>query len=169
VNQCNNLGNCAHNVRCLAMSKTIAIFVAAAVSAVAALPYTVASAAPAGGAFAIKNAAPIAVENARWGGGWHGRGWRGGGWRGGGWGGGGWGWGVGGGLLPGRSSGGRSRTPYYGGLLRADPPWTGIDRMPGYLRRTRGGDGHGIPYATSRTIQIPTVYGQRWLVTDPCP
>ena len=58
-NQCNNPGNCAHNVRCLAMSKTIAIFVAAAVSAVAASPYTVASAAPAGGAFAIKNAAPI--------------------------------------------------------------------------------------------------------------
>ena len=42
MNQCNNPCNCAHNVRCLAMSKTIAIFVAAAVSAVAASPYTVA-------------------------------------------------------------------------------------------------------------------------------
>ena len=56
------------------MSKTIAIFVAAAVSAAAASPCTVASAAPASGAFAIKNAAPISVENARWVGGWRGGG-----------------------------------------------------------------------------------------------
>ena len=100
------------------MSKTIAIFVAAAVSAVAASPYTVASAAPAGGAFAIKNAAPISVENARWVGGWRGGGWRAaaGGWRGGGW-----GWGVGGGLVAGAIIGGALAAPYYGGYYGGGP------------------------------------------------
>ena len=100
------------------MSKTIAIFVAAAVSAAAALPYTVASAAPAGGAFAIKNAAPIAVENARWGGGWRGGGWRGGGW--------GWRGEAGAGvlaadLLPGRSSAERSQHRITVAITAADP------------------------------------------------
>ena len=126
------------------MSKTIAIFVAAAVSAVATLPYTVASAAPAGGAFAIKSAAPIAVENARWGGGWHGGGWRGGGWRGGGW-----GWGVGGGLVAGAIIGGALAAPYYGGYYGGGPYVVddGYYAEPGYYQ---GGGGGGVEYCMQR-------------------
>src|SRR5215472_14011106 len=63
------------------MSKMRAILVAAAVSAVAASSYTVASAAPVDGALALRNAAPITIEKARWVG-WRGGGW---GWRGSGW------------------------------------------------------------------------------------
>ena len=128
------------------MSKTIAIFVAAAVSAVAALPYTVASAAPAGGAFAIKNAAPIAVENARWGGGWHGGGWRGGGWRGGGW-----GWGVGGGLVAGAIIGGALAAPYYGGYYGGGPYVVddGYYGDSGYYAEPGGGGG-AVEYCMQR-------------------
>ena len=148
------------------MSKTIAIFVAAAVSAVAASPYTVASAAPAGGAFAIKNAAPITVENARWGGGWHGGGWHGGGWRGGGWRGGGWGWGVGGGLVAGAIIGGALAAPYYGGYYGGGPYVVddGYYGDSGYYAEPGGGGGSGILHATIPELQSKyrTVYGQRW-------
>ena len=128
------------------MSKTIAIFVAAAVSAVAALPYTVASAAPAGGAFAIKNAAPIAVENARWGGGWRGGGWRGGGWRGRGW-----GWGIGGGLVAGAIIGGALAAPYYGGYYGGGPYVVddGYYGDSGYYAEPGGGGG-AVEYCMQR-------------------
>ena len=136
------------------MSKTIAIFVAAAVSAVAASPYTVASAAPAGGAFAIKNAAPITVENARWVGGWRGGGWRGGGWRGGGW-----GWGVGGGLVAGAIIGGALAAPYYGGYYGGGPyVWTtGIMAIPATTpnRAVAAAEWNTACNDSGATIQIP--------------
>jgi hypothetical protein len=133
-----------------AMSKTMAIFVAVTVSAVAALPYTVASAAPVGGALAIKNAAPITIEDARWVGGWRGGGW---GWRGRGW-----GWGFGGGLAAGALIGGALAAPYYyggyyggpyyGDAYYADPGYA----APGYYAEpyAGGGGGGGVEYCMQR-------------------
>ena len=78
----------------------------------------------------LKAAAPSAVVEARWGGGWRGGGWGGGGWRGGGWG---RGWGAGafvGGLAAGAiiagSSYGYYQNAYYGGY-----PYYGA-YAPGY-------------------------------------
>ena len=129
-----------------AMSKTMALFVAVTVSTVAASSYTVASAAPVGGALAIKNAAPITVQDARWVGGWRGGGW---GWRGRGW-----GWGFGGGLAAGALIGGALAAPYYygggpyyGDAYYADPGYAD----PGYYAQPYGGGGGGgVEYCMQR-------------------
>jgi hypothetical protein len=86
------------------MSKTVTKLIAAALISVVVPSYaSTASAAPAGGALAIKNAASSNIEQVRWG-------WRGGwGW------GRGWGWGVGAGVAAGALIGGALAAPYYGG------------------------------------------------------
>jgi hypothetical protein len=82
------------------MSKTVTKLIAAALISVVVPSYaSTASAAPAGGALAIKNAASSNIEQVRWG-------WRGG------WG---WGWGVGAGVAAGALIGGALAAPYYGG------------------------------------------------------
>ncbi len=126
------------------MSKTRAIFVAAALSAIAATSSTVASAAPVGGAFALKNAAPITVENARWVGGWRGGGW---GWRGPGW-----GWGVAGGLAAGAIIGGALAAPYYYGGYYGGPYYGGAYYAnPGYyVEPYEGGGGDAVEYCMQR-------------------
>src|SRR5262245_50406913 len=85
------------------MSNTLTKLMAAALIAVAVPSFAgSASAAPAGGAMAIKNAATSNIETVRWG--WGGRGW-----------GRGWGWGLGGGLAAGAIIGGALAAPYYYG------------------------------------------------------
>jgi hypothetical protein len=87
------------------MSKTIRKLLLVSVAATGMLAFaSAASAAPVGGAIALKNSAPGAVEQVRWGGhgGWHGHG-------------GGWGWGVGAGLATGAIIGGALAAPYYYG------------------------------------------------------
>jgi len=124
------------------MSKTIAIFVAAAVSAVTASPSR-AAAAPVGGASPRKYAAPVALENARW------VGWRGGGW---GWRGPGWGWGVAGGLAAGALIGGALAAPYYyGGYYGGGPYYGGAYYAdPGYYAEPYAGGGGGVEYCMQR-------------------
>ena len=126
------------------MSKTRAIFVAAALSVIASSSSTVASAAPVGGAFALKNAAPMTVENARWVGGWRGGGW---GWRGPGW-----GWGVAGGLAAGAIIGGALAAPYYYGGYYGGPYYGGAYYAnPGYYAEPyAGGGGDAVEYCMQR-------------------
>src|SRR5262245_29535924 len=88
------------------MSKTITKLIAAALITVVVPSYaSTASAAPAGGAVAIKNAASSNIEQVRWG-------WRGG------WG---WGWGVGAGVAAGALIGGALDAPYYYGGYYGGP------------------------------------------------
>src|SRR4029450_6968325 len=86
----------------LAVSKTITNLIAAGLISFVVPSYaSIASAAPSGGALAIKNAASSNIEHVRWG-------WRGGwGW------GRGWGWGVGAGVAAGALIGGALAAPYY--------------------------------------------------------
>src|SRR5215831_9639469 len=89
--------------RGVTMSNTITNLMAAALIAVDFPSFaSIASAAPVGGALAIKNAATSNIETVRWG--WGGRGW---GW--------GRGWGLGGGLAAGAIIGGALAAPYYYG------------------------------------------------------
>ena len=90
------------------MSKIVTKFIAAALIGVAVPSYaSIASAAPTGGALAIKNAASSNIENVRWG-------WRGGwGW--------GRGWGVGAGIAAGALIGGALAAPYYYGGYYGGP------------------------------------------------
>jgi len=92
------------------MSKTITNLIAAALISVVVPSYaSIASAAPAGGALAIKNAVSSNIEHVRWG-------WRGGwGW------GRGWGWGVGAGVAAGALIGGALAAPYYYGGYYGGP------------------------------------------------
>jgi hypothetical protein len=92
------------------MSKTITKLIAAVLISVVVPSYaSTASAAPAGGALAIKNAASSNIEQVRWG-------WRGGwGW------GRGWGWGVGAGVAAGALIGGALAAPYYYGGYYGGP------------------------------------------------
>ena len=126
------------------MSKMRAILVAAAMSAVAASSYTVASAAPVDGTLALRNAAPVTIEKARW------VGWRGGGR---GWRGGGWGWGVGAGVAAGALIGGALAAPdYYGGYYGGPYGYYGgYYSDPGYYAEpyAGGGDG-GVEYCMQR-------------------
>src|SRR5262245_66443545 len=90
------------------MPKTITKLIAAALISVVVPSYaSIASAAPAGGALAIKNAASSNIEQVRWG-------WRGGwGW------GRGWGWGLGAGVAAGALICRALAAPcYYGGYYR---------------------------------------------------
>ena len=131
------------------MSNTITKLMAAALVAVVVPSFAgVASAAPAGGALALKNAATSNIETVQW----RGRGW--------GWGGRGWGWGFGGGLAAGAIIGGALAAPYYygggyyggpyyygGGPYYAAPPAYQVD--PGYYEEGGGGGG-GVEYCMRR-------------------
>src|SRR4029453_10269471 len=84
------------------MSKTVTKLIAAALISVVVPSYaSTASAAPAGGAFAIKNAASSYIEQVRWS-------WRGG-------------WGVGAGVAAGALIGGALAAPYYYGGYYGGP------------------------------------------------
>ena len=88
------------------MSKTITNLIAAGLISFVVPSYaSIESAAPSGGAFAIKNAASSNIEHVRWG-------WRGG------WG---WGWCVGAGVAAGALIGGALAAPYYYGGYYGGP------------------------------------------------
>jgi hypothetical protein len=142
---------CRIQFRGVAMSKTITTLMAAALIAVAVPSFaSVASAAPADGALAIKNAATSNIETVRW----VGRSW---GW------GRGWGWGLGGGLAAGAIIGGALSAPYYyggyyGGPYYAAPYYASpyyaapeYEVEPGYYAESYGGGGGGgVDYCMRR-------------------
>ena len=119
------------------MSNTITNLMAAALIAVAVPSFaSIASAAPVGGALAIKNVATSNIETVRWG-----------------WGGRGWGWGLGGGLAAGAIIGGALAAPYYysGGYYYGGGPYyaaPAYEVEPGYYEE--GGGGGGVEYCMRR-------------------
>src|SRR5262245_15208058 len=123
------------------MSNTITKLLAAALIAVAVTSFAgIASAAPVGGALAIKNAATSNIETVQW----RGRGW---------------GWGFGGGLAAGAIIGGALAAPYYyGGGYYGGPYYYGggpyypapADEVePGYDAAS-GGGGRGVEDGSRR-------------------
>jgi len=121
------------------VARTMTRLMAAALVAVALPSFaTIAAAAPSGGAFALKNAAPSNIETVRsvgfWGGGW-GRGWD-----------------VGAGLATGAEIGGLIAAPYwYGGYYPGYRPYYGYYSAPdysGYYTEPVDGGYYGGGYAT---------------------
>src|SRR5215475_9805176 len=123
------------------MSKAITKLIAAAlISVVVHSHASIASAAPTGGALAIKNATSNSIEHVRWG-------WRGGwGW------GRGWGWGIGAGVAAGALIGGALASPYYYGGYYGGPYYGGgYYADPGYYAEPyAGGGGGGVEYCMQR-------------------